>query len=193
MNAAPTDQGLTRERLSKGVISAFIVLYLVVVIAHLSPKDFALTRVIADQTNFLWKFSGIYQSWTLFSPKIRTMNSHTVAYVWFDNGAMTAFPLPRFEKGTSIYDKFRYDKFRKWHGDSMQWEWYKEFWPQLAKYVGRLHYDGTGPKPVSFALMCYKVEIPKPESNTPRSALPEHDSPYCSFFYRYRDGDLVAK
>jgi hypothetical protein len=121
------------------------------------------------------------------------MNSHSVAYVWFDDGSVAAYPLPRFEKASSFYDKFRYDKFRKWHGDSMQWEWYKEFWPQLAKYVGRSYYDAgkAGPKPVSFALICYKVDIPKPETNTKRSDLPEHDVPICSFFYRYRDGDLT--
>lgn len=182
-----TDQH--RERLLKGAISVFIILYLGLTLASLSPEKVALRRTIVDATGPFYRYLGLWQGWELFAPNIRNVNSHSIALIRFDDGSMTAWPLPRFEE-MDVFEKYRYDKFRKWNGDNAQWDRYKEFWPGLARYVGRLHYNGKGPKPVSFTLMRFTALMPKPETGVKRDSMPKHDRPECSFFYSYKDEDL---
>jgi hypothetical protein len=184
-----SEHQIKRERQLKVIISAYIIVQFVLTIAWLSPEKFALRRAIVDAASGVYKFAGLWQGWELFAPAIRNINSHTVAILRFEDGSATEWPLPRFEQ-LSGWEKVRKDKFRKWNGDNVQWERYKEFWPAFARYVAKLHYDGTGPKPVSLTLMLFSSTVPDISTNTHRDRLPKHDKAQTTFFYTYKPEDL---
>jgi hypothetical protein len=191
MNSAQlTESKAKRERVLKIIISTFIILFVGTTLAWLSPEKIALRKLIVEASTGVFKFAGLWQGWELFAPNIRNVNSHTIALISFDDGSLTAWPLPRFEQMGAM-EKFRKDKFRKWNGDNVQWDRYKDFWPAFARYVGRLHYNGSGAKPVSCTLMMFQTTVPGPTSHVSRAALPQHDQPKFSFFYVYKDGDLA--
>lgn len=178
-----------REHWLKMLISAFIILHVSLTIAFLSPESIALRQAITDATGFFWKFSGMYQGWQLFAPAIRNFNSHSIVLLSFEDGSTTEWPLARTDQ-MGYWEKYQRDKFRKWNGDNIQSDRHKEDWPDFAKYVGRLHYDGTGPKPVSFMLMRFSSTIPKPESGHKRLEMPPRTTPQMLFFYTYRPEDF---
>jgi len=184
-----SEQQVKREKILKGVISAYIILQVSLTFAFLSPDTIALRQAITDAASGVWKFCGLWQGWNLFAPEIRNVNSHSVAVIQFDDGSSTIWPLQRMDQMNPI-DKFRRDKFRKWTGDNVQWDRYREYWPAFARYVGRLHYDGTGPKPVSLALIIFKSNIDGPETHVKRADMPPHTEAGCSFFYTYKPEDL---
>lgn len=173
--------------LLKSLISAFIICYVSVILVFLSPKT-ALTNAITGSIKPWWFFAGFQQRWELFSPSIRTLNVHTVAMVTFENGTVTLWELPRLEQ-MNAFDKFRKDKLRKWAADSVPWEPYKQFWPDLARYVGRIHYDPKN-KPVSLTLLRLTADIPPPSVAVRRELFAPHTKLSTCFSYRFSPEDF---
>jgi hypothetical protein len=97
--------------------------------------------------------------------------------------------LPRMDK-LNLIDRFRYEKFRKWDVDSLPWPDYKNFWPDFARYSGRLYYCPEN-KPVQLTLHIFWNDIPRPSDKlTDRSDLPQHTKLQTQFTYFYTDKDF---
>jgi hypothetical protein len=116
------------------------------------------------------------------------VNSHAVALITLRDGTVTQWPFPRFEQ-LDYWQKFRGDKFRKWAGDNAQWVTYKEFWPDMARYIGRLHFTPQNP-PVSLMLTMYMSDTPKPEAHRDRMDIPMRTQFHSVYLYRFKPEDF---
>lgn len=190
MNGLITRAIKNREGILKALISLFIVVQVSLTIAFLSPKSIAFTHAIADAATFHWKFAGMWQGWELFAPEIRGQNTHSVALITYEDGSTAEWPMPRTDQ-FDLAQKYRGDKFRKWNGDNAQWSRYQEFWPDLARYVAKLHYNGSGPKPATFMLLNFSAAVAKPEPNHNRLESPLRTHTRAAFFYQYTPEDFA--
>ena len=169
-------------------LTILICAYLLQAIASLSP-DSELKKRLTAPADLFWNFWGFNQAWNLFSPVIRDLNYHVAATITFDDGTILTWQLPRMDH-LNIYQRFRMEKFRKWDADSLPWPDYKAFWPDFARYTGRL-YCSPQHKPKQLSLYLFWTTIPAPvDPLVDRYALPDHDKYSCVFTYFYKPEDL---
>ncbi len=188
MNVPITRRNDIRERLFKIAITVFIIVHVTLTIAWLSPSN-TLRDNMTSSVRLVWDLCGFTQKWELFAPAIRTINSHCVVMVTFDDGTATQWPMPRFEH-MDYFQKFQKDKFRKWAFDNAEWDTYKEFWPDMARYIGRLHYSGVGPKPILLMMTRYQSDMPKIGSGVNRLDIPKRYQYATAFTYRFKPEDF---
>jgi hypothetical protein len=162
--------------------------YIFFSVTWLSPDSELKTRLLAP-VKLWWNFWGLNQNWALFSPVIRNINYHSIVIMTFSDGTRMIWQLPRMDK-FSLVNRFRYEKFRKWDVDCLPWPDYKNFWPDFARYSGRLYYR-PGNKPVQLSLHLLWNDIPAPVGVlTDRDSLPPHTRFQTQFTYFYTDKDF---
>jgi hypothetical protein len=77
---------------------------------------------------FIW--SGLFQSWDMFSPDPKRVNSYLEAIVIYEDGTSTLWSFPRMEllSGNERYVKERYRKFE----ENLQNDQYSGLWPHAT-------------------------------------------------------------
>ncbi len=170
-------------------LSLITIVYVLITAFWLAP-DTELKKRIVEPVRPFWLFWHLDQSWALFSPVIRHINYHTVGLVTLKDGSKMIWELPRMDK-LDVVRRFQHEKFRKWGIDSLPWPDHKEFWPYLARYVGKRVYNKENP-PVQFSLLLYWTNIPPPtpEQFVLKDKLPKHSTPNHVFTYRYTEEDF---
>ena len=136
-----------------------------------------------------WPFLGLRQRWSMFSPRLRKVNQHVIATLTFEDGTSMVWEPPRMER-LKWQDRFRLEKFRKWDVDYLPYDVYQDFWPDLARYVARLNYNGHN-RPSLFELHTYSAEIPDVNKTVlSRGNLPAHTNYNTIFVYKYSAKDF---
>lgn len=168
------------------------IIFLVVTAFWLTPDkapSAVLKQAIVNPIKTFWLFWGLEQNWALFSPIIKDINYHTVGIVTRQDGSNEIWEAPRMDK-LDLLERFRQEKYRKWSIDSLPWPDHKEFWPYIARYVGRQKYRADNP-PAKFTLLLFWTKIPPPlTSFTSRGQLPPHTSCNNVFTYEYSAEDF---
>lgn len=172
-------------------LSGVTVVFLLVTALWLTPDKAAtgeLKKKIIEPIKIFWLFWGLEQNWALFSPVIKDMNYHTVGVITREDHSNEIWEFPRMDK-LDLFNRFRLEKYRKWSIDSLPWPHHKEFWPYIARYVGRLNYRKDNP-PVKFTLLLFWTKIPSPTTSfTKRAELPAHTSVNHVFTYEFSPED----
>jgi hypothetical protein len=171
------------------IISIFICLYLFYSVTWVSP-DCGLKARILEPVRIFWNFWRLDQNWNLYSPVIRDINFHLSAIITFEDGTKMIWQLPTMGR-YSLIDRYRMERFRKWGNDVLPWkDKYKEFWPDFARYVGRLFYRPNN-KPTKISLHLFRCELPPPKEPIPdRFELPKHWRFETKFTYLYTAKDF---
>ena len=180
-----------KETCAKVVISALLIGYYFLSMIHLSPNiEAPLPNRLKEPTRTICEFFGWVQNWRLFGPEIRNINFHSFALIGYSDGTIGSWEPPRFDVMTNN-QKYRKDKFHKWDQDCLPWFNYRNFWPGLARYVGRLHYDRSN-APLWFMLLRLEADIPDPRTGQilDTNNMPPHTRLLNSFFYHYRPEDF---
>jgi hypothetical protein len=178
----------TKQTASEIFLSVISLSYFCGTAILLSP-DSTWKSALSKTVQPVWDFCGLRQRWSMFSPRLRKKNLHTVAVVTFEDGTLMLWEAPRMER-LRRWDGFRLERFRKWSADYLPWDQYKERWPDLARSIGRLNYNAQN-KPNFFALHSYSIEIPETETRElSRSNLPVHTKYDTIFTYKYSDKDF---
>lgn len=175
------------DRRCQIVVSIITALYFFIVIIHLSPGGEYRKR-ITESAWLFWNYWRLDQNWNLFSPVIRDMNHHMIATVTFADGTKTVVELPRNNK-LGLAGKMKDEMWRKWAGDSVPFPNYKEFRPDLARYIGRRLYRPDNP-PVTLTLTWFFIKIPEPSANVAQDRLPHHTNTGAIFEYRFQPEDF---
>jgi len=178
---------LLAQRKWQLIASIPTLLYFFLLIVFLSPGTEWRDRITAPVMLF-WNYWRLDQNWNLFSPVIRDINHHTSAIITFEDGSKTLVELPRSNQ-LGLAGKFKDEMWRKWAGDSLPFPSYKEFRPDLARYIGRRFYNPAN-KPVSMSLNWYFTQIPPPKVNPSQNKLPYHTVISSIFQYRYTPEDF---
>jgi len=163
-------------------------LYFFIVLAYLSHDTEWRTRVTGS-VDIYWNFWRLDQNWNLFSPIIRNLNHHEAAMITLHDGTKVLFEMPRNTK-LGLAGKFKDEWWRKWASDSLPFVGYKEFRPDLARWVGRRFYNTTDP-PETLSLTFYSANFPDPTQTVlSQTNLPYHTAYSPVFCYRFDPEDF---
>jgi hypothetical protein len=83
---------------------------------------------------FLW--SGLFQSWDMFSPLPKATNAYMEALVLYKDGSTTMWSFPRMEQ-LSLTDRYSKERYRKFV-ETVLVESSSPLWPDVARYVARM-------------------------------------------------------
>jgi hypothetical protein len=169
-------------------ISLFILTYLTLVEIWVGPTSGYIGDKLQNIIRPVVVFSGLDQQWTLFSPVIRNINFHSTAVITFQDGSTKLYEWPRMEK-LSFFDRWRFEKMRKFMNDCMPWPEYRDFWPALARFLTRANLNPKN-QPTYVSLAYNFVEIPTFGNWTDRYHLPEHIHRVNWFVYKVIPKDL---
>lgn len=170
----------------------FTIIFISITALWLSPDkapSSVLKKNIIEPIKVFWLFWGLEQNWALFSPTIKDINYHTVGVLTRQDGSNEIWEVPRMDK-LDLLERFRLEKYRKWSIDSLPWPDHKQFWPYIARYVGRQKFRADNP-PVKLTLLLFWTKIPSPHTSfTKRTQLPPHTSCNNIFTYEYSSEDF---
>jgi hypothetical protein len=177
-----------RKTAGEVLLSCISVFYVCYTLIWISPDRELKTRLVAP-FRLWWEFWGLNQHWAMFSPTIRDLNVHTSGTLTLQDGTVVIWEPPRMER-LNLFDRFRLAKWRKWDDDWLPWPKYKPFYPDVARYVGRLHYLENN-KPAFFSLHLHWTKLPRVEEKFfERTRLPEHSKYNTLFTYFFSDKDF---
>lgn len=137
-------------------------------------------------------YTGLWQSWDMFSPNPMSINAYLEAELTMANGTKKVWEFPRMEK-MGLFDKFRYERYRKWAIDRVRLDAYSGIWPETARYIARLFYDDPAGPPREITLVRHWRTIKDPRQLWiplgKENELLKEDS-YAFFHYNVRPEDI---
>ena len=116
-------------------INAFLIFHLVAITAWCIPVNSPLNIVFREHLRpyFLW--SGLFQSWDMFSPNPKSSNAYLEAVVIYKDGSTELWPFPRMEL-LSYRERYFKERYRKYE-ENLNSTLYPALWPDAARFIAR--------------------------------------------------------
>jgi len=130
-------------------INTFLSFHILAVACWCLPVTTPLTMVFREllRPYFLW--SGLFQSWDMFSPSPKSINSYVEAIVLYKDGNTRIWAFPRMER-LSLTSRYFQERYRKFV-ENLNQDKYALLWPDTARFIARL--NNQGPSPVKMVLL----------------------------------------
>jgi hypothetical protein len=160
-------------------ISLFLILNLAAILAWCSPftnLPVLISRVLARP---YLVFTGLFQSWDMFSPAPKRTNSYLEAMLVYPDGTTEYWEYPRMDRLSfrERYVKERYRKFVEYVFDDK----YSDILPDVARYIARQAVARGSKRPEMVMLIENRSDLVQ----NPDGSF--NDLPWQSrVFYRYR-------
>ncbi|MGA7622274.1 MAG: hypothetical protein WB630_23910 [Candidatus Acidiferrales bacterium] len=117
-------------------INVFLIFHILAIACWALPTSntFVLTCRNAIRPYMVW--SGLFQSWDMFSPVPKVTNAYVEAVVLYKDGSTSLWSFPRMDllSATEKYSQERYRKFAEVLLDDRN----SPLWPDVARYVARM-------------------------------------------------------
>jgi hypothetical protein len=97
----------------------------------------------------------------MFSPNPMSINAYLEAEMVMADGTHKTWVFPRMDR-MGLFDKFRYERYRKWAIDRVRLDAYSGIWPETARYIARLYYDDPAGPPKEISLVRHWRTIKPP-------------------------------
>jgi hypothetical protein len=123
------------QHIRKPVISALIIFHISMIFCWLFPINQFFVSLVQPFRRYL-VFMGFDQDYSMFGPNPRDTNVQLLAVVTYKSGSTKVWIYPRMER-LSLIDRIRKERYRKFAYDSIAWDKYRFFWPDLARYIAR--------------------------------------------------------
>jgi hypothetical protein len=165
-------------------INIFLVFHIFAISCWCLPMANPFVQVCRNAVRpyFLW--TGLFQSWDMFSPQPETTNSHLEAIILYKDGSTQIWSFPRMDllSLSERYSKERYRKFVEVLLDDKN----SVLWPDVARYVARMPGIRAGNPQKILLLAKWSTIVYHDDGTFTRSPLDEN------VFYRYdvKPGDL---
>jgi len=130
-------------------INTFLSFHILAIACWCLPVTTPLTMVFRELLRPYFVWSGLFQSWDMFSPSPKSINSYVEAIVLYQDGNTRIWAFPRMERLslTSRYFKERSRKFV----ENLKEDKFALLWPDAARFIARL--NNNGPNPVKMVLL----------------------------------------
>lgn len=187
MNALTKFQ-LSKLRMPRAVISAFILLYVTCLWCYMQPQARWVENAMVYVEPTIM-FLGLWQNYQVFSPDVRRANVHLVAEVVYADGQTSIWNYPQMEK-LSFPDRLIKERYRKLGLDYVNWDKYKKLWPDLARYAARQGHLSHGGTPVAVRLRRYFWYLPDARKAMSGTAAKPEERSVQFFVYKVLSADL---
>ena len=107
--------------------------------------------------------SGLFQSWDMFSPDPKAVNSYIEAVIIYKDGTSKLWTFPRMEL-LDVPERYVKERYRKYE-ESLQNNENELLWPDAARYVARLNSDPSHPAEAVWLVVRWTDIIPPADSN----------------------------
>ena len=158
-------------------INIFLVFHILAISCWCAPisSPFIIGCKNALRPYFLW--SGLFQSWDMFSPLPKATNAYMEALVLYQDGSTTMWSFPRMEQ-LSLTDRYSKERYRKFV-ETVLVDSSSPLWPDVARYVARLPEIRAGrPKKIMLVVKWSDI-VTNPDGTFTRAPWDEH------VFYSY--------
>jgi hypothetical protein len=124
-------------------INAFLVFHILAISCWALPINNPLISQCRSllRPYFLW--SGLFQSWDMFSPTPKAANSYLEAIVIYKDRSTQLWSFPRMEL-LSLRERFIEERYRKYE-ENLQNNDNSDLWPDAARHIARLNNNGSNP------------------------------------------------
>ncbi len=178
------DSAPSQDRLSRFVISLFIIFYISAITLWILPWSRAkqiLLEPVSDQIYFM----GAWQGFGVFAPDPRTNNIRIHATITYDDGTSTIWHYPSMEK-LGFLERYCREHYRKFGNDCLNST--ELLWRDFARFVARKH-DRKNKHPLTVSLTRTWSETPPIEEGLGKPN-PEQSNKYRFYLYRVAAEDL---
>jgi hypothetical protein len=149
--ASSTDRGFMH-----GVISIFILFHLIAITCWALPWNVAPLRGIRELIRPYMVWSGLFQSWDMFAPNPKSINSYIKAVVITENRHVKVWTFPRMEE-LSYRERYRKERYRKFE-EALQDQQNDALLPDAATHIARL-LKSPGDLPYKILLIQFRADI----------------------------------
>jgi hypothetical protein len=165
-------------------IHAFLIFHILAIACWCLPIDGTLVTFCKDQLRpyFLW--SGLFQSWNMFSPIPKAVNTYVEATVVYQDGSKTTWKFPRMEQLSLVQRLFK-ERYRKFAEDLGRDE-NDALLPDAARYIARLNSTTSKPAKTVILLQKWSLIVLRPDG----SHVPEPWDQHVLYGYGVRPEDL---
>jgi hypothetical protein len=167
----------------QAAISIFIMFHLIAITSWAVPWNFSAVRDVKELVRPYMAWSGLYQSWDMFAPDPRAINSYVKAVVITQDRHMKVWTFPRMEE-LSFGERYQEERYRKF-ADVLPEQMNEALWRDAAIHVARL-FESQADSPDKIVLIQFRADI------TPGQDESSEPVPKPNVFYEgYVDpGDL---
>jgi hypothetical protein len=175
-------------RARRAAINAFLIFHLFGITCWSIPLTNPLLTAARNliRPYFLW--AGLFQSWDMFSPTPRAINSYVEAIVLYKDGTTKNWAFPRMDQLslTQRYFKERYRKFAENVYEDMN----SALWPDVARRIARLNTSGTNANGPGEPAMVFLVRYSSPIVPQSGPSLPAARDSQVFYAYKVEPEDV---
>src|SRR6266403_4129667 len=153
-------------------INAFLIFHILAIACWSLPIDSPLISFCKDRVRpyFLW--SGLFQSWDMFSPIPKSANTYIEATIVYKDGSRSTWTFPRMEQLslTARYFKERYRKF----AESLAQDQNDALLPDAARYIARVNSTPSHPARTVMLVQKWSFIVPRADGRYVPEAWNQH-------------------
>lgn len=175
-----------RVRLYKCTVSAGVIFYAYAVGLYMIPDNPSRSRLLAPLRALIC-YTGLWQSYVVFSPNPRPTNLDISAEIRYDDGSVSVWRYPRMDQMSQL-ERLQKERYRKYGMEHLNNDKEALLRPDFARYLARLH-KSDARQPVEIKLVRNWANIPPPQQGLGRP-LPPHLNHYAFYTYSVKKSDL---
>jgi hypothetical protein len=183
--ARPTANAAARPRGARRIaVNAFLIFHLVAILCWSMPLGNPLVVACRNFVRPYMIWSGLFQSWDMFSPTPKTVNSYVEAIVLYKDGTTRNWAFPRMEQ-LSLTGRYFKERYRK-YTENLKEDSNKALWPDAARFIARQ--NNNGPTPENMILLVRALSDIVPRND--RSYQPSPWNAHVFYGYKVKPEDL---
>jgi hypothetical protein len=156
-----------RFRAAKFVaINAFLIFHIVAIACWAIPVNTPLTEACKNLVRPYFIWSGVFQSWDMFSPNPKSRNAYVEAVVIYKDGSTEMYSFPRMEL-LSVTERAYKERYRKYEEVLINSD-FAELWPDAARHVARMYANRATPPQRVMLVVRYSDIIPRDDGGYDR-------------------------
>lgn len=136
-------------RVRQMAINAFLVFHLLAITCWAVPFANPLTTLCRNAVRPYFQWVGLFQSWDMFSPSPKIINSYVDAIVLYTDGNTRNWAFPRMEL-LNLKDRYFKERYRK-YVENLKDDKNAALWPDAARFIARANNDR--PVPIRMVLL----------------------------------------
>lgn len=153
----------SRHVWGRRALNVLLVVHLLVLTIWLLPYHLSLVQMLVPPEGGGWVrdyvvWSGVEQSWQMFSPNPDTHDLDVVAHVTYKSGQARDWHFPRM-RDLGYADRYRHERMRKFLEIA---DYNETLWQPMARYAARQCDTRAGDPPVQVALTRLIRDVPPP-------------------------------
>jgi hypothetical protein len=159
-------------------INAFLIFHILAVACWCVPINSALILECRQflRPYFLW--SGLFQSWDMFSPNPKSVNNYLEALIIYKDGSTENWTFPRMQL-LDFSERYYRERYRKYEENLVEPD-HSAMWPDAARYIARLHGKGPAPPATVMLIVRWSNVVQRDDGTFERTPWDAH------VFYSYK-------